>query len=339
LQPGDQLHGRTQTWTIFRPVGQGSFATAYQARCLSTGLLAAVKTSVPGPGVESEIDALVKLGKEGGHQNIVSLLDVIRVDGLVHLVLEWIEGLELFEFLSAQPGGKLSEPLARAITEQLLDALSFAHSRGVLHRDLKLDNILVSSTGLVKLIDFNLAARLEKDSVYTDPVGSVRYAAPTILELAAAGLPYPGDDGWPDVYSAGVCSFALLTGFWPFFGESAEEALDSYLGHFAQGGFGREFGFPAEISEDAREFVRAALDSRFRYRACEMRGHRWFRPEIKGDAWMPSIGSPAETLYDFGEDLLPHYTETDGMEDLLPLYEASAPGLELEEMTDVEGDW
>ncbi|KAI9021266.1 kinase-like domain-containing protein [Hyaloraphidium curvatum] len=281
---GTLLRGAAAVWRIGRPLGKGSFATVFEARG-PNGERAVVKSAAPSPQVDREAEALRKLA---GHPNVVRLLDVARTPAATHLVLERVDGLELYDFLQAQPAGRMREDLARAVATQLLDALAHCASRGVLHRDCKLDNVLVSADGRVVLIDFNLCASFTDATSHTDPVGSIRYCAPTVLELAAAGLPYPADGGWVDVYSAAVVAYACLTGCWPFRGDSPEEALEDYLAAFdARGGFGRGIEFPEDVSEQARAFVLAGLDSRYRFRADEMRAHPWL-------AEAPP--SPSETL-------------------------------------------
>lgn len=310
LEPGATLRGQNSSYTVSGVLGKGSFATAFLGECRRTFRPVALKVAPSSPAVEREIASLSALN----HPNIVSILDVIRIPGATCTVLEFVEGVELYDFLQSQPSGTLREDLVRVIIEQLLDALVYMHAKGILHRDVKLDNILVESkTGLVKLIDFNLSAPFSNETTYTDPCGSIRYAAPTVVELASSGLAYPADGGWPDVYSLAVCTYSLLTGYFPFRGETAEEALDDYLLAFdARGGFGLNLIFPEGVSEAAKEFVRTGLDSRFRFRAVEMKGHRWLREPLQASKDVLdglegladlSVGSPPETLVgDRGSD-------------------------------------
>jgi cyclin-dependent kinase-like len=142
------------------------------------------------------------------HDNVVSLLDVFRHRGKLCLVFEFVEGTVL-QLLEAAPGG-LPEAQAKRVLWQVLRALEYLHSRGVVHRDVKPENLLVSGQGVVKLCDFGFARRLHDGAVaeggaggggggrYTDYVATRRYRAPELLQGAR-------DYGTPvDVWAVGA---------------------------------------------------------------------------------------------------------------------------------------
>lgn len=153
------------------------------------------------------------------HPNIVTIHDISVAEGTLYLAMEHVDGVPLSTFLA----DKRPVPLdfAVSVLTQLASALDHAHARGVLHRDVKPGNVMVTSQGHVKLVDFGLA-RLQQEGIQQSLiVGTPSYMAP---EQQARGE----IDHRADLYSLAVLAFRLLTGRLPYEGESV---LDVYLGH------------------------------------------------------------------------------------------------------------
>jgi serine/threonine-protein kinase len=147
------------------------------------------------------------------HQNIVAVHDWGSVDGIYYMVMEYVAGLSVREILHAE--GLLAPAQAADVLEQTLGALQHAHRQGIVHRDVKPENLMVTRDGVVKVADFGLA-RAFADAQITEAgnvTGTVQYLAPEQLQGEPA-------DPRTDLYALGVVAFELLTGRLPFAGET-----------------------------------------------------------------------------------------------------------------------
>ncbi len=147
------------------------------------------------------------------HQNIVAVHDWGSVDGIYYMVMEYVAGLSVREILHAE--GLLAPAQAADVLEQTLAALQHAHRQGIVHRDVKPENLMVTRDGVVKVADFGLA-RAFADAQITEAgnvIGTVQYLAPEQLHGEPA-------DPRTDLYALGVVAFELLTGRLPFTGET-----------------------------------------------------------------------------------------------------------------------
>ncbi|KAL6619446.1 hypothetical protein ACP70R_034585 [Stipagrostis hirtigluma subsp. patula] len=209
------LQGR---YELGRVLGRGASSKVYRARDVRTGDHVAVKavrkphhpwTPEARRSVEREVAALRRLK---GHPHIVRLLDVLASRSTVYLVLELARGGSLLSALD--DGGRADEPAARRLFAQLASALAHAHARGVFHRDVKPENLLLDERGDVRLTDFGLCALADReigpDGLTATSCGTPAYVAPEIL------LKKRYDAGKADVWSCGVVLFALTAGYLPF---------------------------------------------------------------------------------------------------------------------------
>lgn len=215
----------------------------------------------------------VGLLRDTNHRNIVRLVDVYEDAWHVHVVTDLCEGGELFARLvdRAARGGDgepcFAEDEAARIVRQVLAAVSYLHSRGVVHRDLKLENILFASTAAdspVKIIDFGFA-RKHFVAHMTSTVGTPYYIAPEVLQGKY--------DKACDLWSVGVIAFMLLSGTPPFDGDTDAEVLEAVrCGHCR---------FPSRkwsgVSREGTDFVRRLLrkDTGQRMTAEQALNHPW----------------------------------------------------------------
>lgn len=147
------------------------------------------------------------------HPNIVSVYDVSRSGNVEYIVMELIEGITLKQYINRK--GLLNWKEALHFATQVTKALSHAHSRGIIHRDIKPHNIMILKDGSVKVADFGIARLLSMSNTLTqEALGSVHYISP---EQAKGG----GVDARSDIYSLGVVMYEMLTSRLPFVGESA----------------------------------------------------------------------------------------------------------------------
>ena len=206
-----------QRYRLEEFIGKGGMALVFRASDLRTGHDVAVK--VLRPEFNSDEDFLERFRREAlaaskmSHHNIVNLLDVGEEDGYRYLVMEYMRGRTLKDII--QEKGRLPEPVAGQIAIRILSALQHAHDNGIIHRDIKPQNVLVNAEGMVKVADFGIA-RVAGSNTLTkgdNVMGSVHYFSPEQArgeDVTAAS----------DIYSVGVVMYEMLTGRVPFDGNT-----------------------------------------------------------------------------------------------------------------------
>lgn len=277
----DPLVGRTLEgrYRILDRIARGGMSTVYTAvderldRMVAVKVMAAALSADPAfsDRFRREARAAARLT----HVNAVAVYDQgsDSGDGTPHvfLVMELVEGRTLRALLRERGSFKPAEALS--IMEPVLSALSAAHHAGLVHRDVKPENILISDDGVVKVADFGLARAVEADAESTRTglmMGTVAYCAPEQLTRGYA-------DQRSDVYAAGVLLFELLTGKPPFQGDSAMNVAYQHVHSRVPAPSSRVKGIPSEIDElvvaaadrepegrpaDAGEFLAAVADVR-----------------------------------------------------------------------------
>ncbi len=205
-------------YRVLDKIGEGGMATVYQAE--DTLLERVVAVKVLREQYASDPSFLARFKQEAraaaglAHQNIVSVYDVGTDGGHHYIVMEYVEGSSLKQLISQ--GAPFTIPRATSITMQILAALGFSHQKGIVHRDIKPQNILVTPDGMVKVTDFGIA-RAAASGQLTETgtvLGTVHYCSPE----QAQGR---GVTAASDLYSVGVVLYEMLTGRLPFEGEGA----------------------------------------------------------------------------------------------------------------------
>ena len=204
-------------YRLIEQIGMGGMAIVYRAVDLRTGHNVAVKVLRPEYNEDREFIGRFQREAEAAskmtHHNIVNLLDVGMDGDSRYLVMEYVQGKTLKQVI--QERGKLSAPLACQITIRILSALEHAHRNGIVHRDIKPQNILVHADGHIKVADFGIA-RIADSSTLTrgdNVMGSVHYFSPE----QARG---EGATAASDIYSTGIVLYEMLTGRVPFDGDN-----------------------------------------------------------------------------------------------------------------------
>ena len=204
-------------YRLTEQIGIGGMAIVYRAVDLRTGHNVAVKVLRPEYNEDSEFISRFQREAEAAskmtHHNIVNLLDVGMDGENRYLVMEYVQGKTLKTVI--QERGKLSPALAGQITIRILSALEHAHRNGIVHRDIKPQNILVHADGHIKVADFGIA-RIANSSTLTkgdNVMGSVHYFSPE----QAKG---EGANATSDIYSTGVVLYEMLTGRVPYDGDN-----------------------------------------------------------------------------------------------------------------------
>ena len=222
-------------YKILEKLGEGGQGTVYKAidsklgRTLVIKVLPAELTSKEANLKRFEREA--RLASALDHPNICTIFDLNEIDGVHFIAMQYIEGRNVRQLVNGRP---LSLESALSIALQTAEALTAAHSRGIIHRDIKAGNVMVTPTGQVKVLDFGLAKLLDDDAARTSgihhteitevgiPYGTATYAAP---EQAR------GDrvDARADIFSTGVLLYEMLAGTWPFQGQTAVEVRHAVL--------------------------------------------------------------------------------------------------------------
>jgi serine/threonine-protein kinase len=218
---GDPLIGRLLDgrYRIGARIARGGMASVYEATDLRLDRTVAVKVMHPGMGDDEEFAARfvreARAAARLSHPNVVAVYDQGDEDGTVFLAMELVPGHTLRDLIRKES----PMPPARALTllDPVLSALASAHRAGLVHRDVKPENVLIADDGRVKVADFGLAKAVSADTQHTATrgvlIGTVSYLAPELVVDGRA-------DARADVYAAGVVLYELLTGAKPHEGES-----------------------------------------------------------------------------------------------------------------------
>jgi len=214
-------------YKILEKLGAGGQGTVYKA--IDSKLGRAVVIKVLPQELTTKLANLKRFEREArlasalDHPNICTIFDLNEIDGVHFIAMQYVEGRNVRQLVNGKPL-KLESALSIAI--QTTDALAAAHAQGIIHRDIKAGNVMVTSKGQVKVLDFGLAKLLDDEAARTSgihhteltevgvPYGTATYAAP---EQAR------GDrvDSRADIFSTGVLLYEMLTGTWPFRGKTA----------------------------------------------------------------------------------------------------------------------
>ena len=219
LEPGAVLAGR---YEIEQTLGEGGMGAVYKAKDLAVDRLVALKVIRPDLARNSAIIDRFKqellLSQRVTHRNVIRIYDLGEGDGVKFITMEYIEGKDLRNLIRERR--KLPPVEAIEIMEQVCLALDAAHNVGVIHRDLKPQNIMIDQTGRVLVMDFGLARTLEGDGMTQSGalVGTMEYMSPE--QALAKPL-----DQRSDLFSAGLIFYELLTGEMPFHADSALASL------------------------------------------------------------------------------------------------------------------
>ncbi|RLN49395.1 hypothetical protein BBJ28_00011007 [Nothophytophthora sp. Chile5] len=214
----------------------------------------------------------LEISKSLTHPNIIKYLGAYETSHRVCIVHELVEGSDLLEHLLAH--GKMPEQQAAGVFRQLLSALQYCHAQNVFHRDLKLENVMITSDLQVKLIDFGLSEVVENaDQPLKTVCGTPLYCSPEVLFLHSTPLAArDGFRGGPaDVWSVGVLIFALLTGCAPF--------DDSDFHRLRRDVSRNRISYPTHISDEAKGLLKALLvsDAYLRPTVTDMLSYGWLQ--------------------------------------------------------------
>ncbi|XP_021964061.1 probable serine/threonine-protein kinase SIK1B isoform X2 [Folsomia candida] len=272
---------RVGFYDIEKTIGKGNFAVVKLARHRLTKTEVAIKiidkTQLSAADLRRayrEVRVLKKLH----HPHIIRLYQVMETKNMLYIVTEYAPQGEIFEHIAKH--GRLQEAQARRLYWQVVSAVDYCHKRGVVHRDLKAENLLMDVEGSVKLADFGFSTWWSQESMLETYCGSPPYAAPEVFE----GRQYSGPE--VDIWSLGVVLYVLVCGALPFDASTLPALRDRVLS--------ARYRVPYFMSADCESLVRKMLvkDPTRRLSIEQVKRHRWMQADGP-PRLLPAPGYPA----------------------------------------------
>jgi len=270
-------------YILGKVIGVGSYGTVRLAPNIHSGELAAVKIMDKSKmnkdqmeRVKMEYTAMLDLEY---HQNIIDLYQVFENENWLCIIMQYAQNGDLLEYLKIKKS--LKEEEARKFFLQILDAVEYTHKHFYIHRDLKLDNILLDNDLNVLLADWGFAGKWAPGKVLYEPFGSLHYASPEIC----AGKTYTGPE--IDMWSLGVILYAMVAGALPFGGEKTQDIYRKIMAC--------QYKIPSYCSANLKNLIKSLLepDSLKRATLFDVRHHTWITARgHTEDIVMPPVAEP-----------------------------------------------
>ncbi|KAI8917657.1 kinase-like domain-containing protein, partial [Powellomyces hirtus] len=251
---GNYVFGKT--------LGEGTFGKVKLARHVLTGQEVAVKIvdKMHAPTLVREIETW----RHMHHPNIIRLYEILCSESRIYMVMEYCTGGEAFDYICEH--GKFDDQSvdAKRVVKQLVEAVGYCHDKDFVHRDLKLENVLLTTDLNVKLIDFGFTRRVNTRNLLDTYCGSVAYAAPEMI----LGKRYSGPQA--DVWSLGVILYTLLCGYLPF-DDDSEAAIRQKILEL-------DYELPDFLSADTKDLIQEMLkiEGPERIGINDILAHPWF---------------------------------------------------------------
>ncbi|KAI8148805.1 kinase-like domain-containing protein [Fennellomyces sp. T-0311] len=259
-------------YLFVEPLGHGKFSKVMLAEHYITGEKYAVKIidkRIHDYRILSRLVREIALMEALDHENIVHLYETFETADSLYLVMEYVPGVNLDEYLQQQPNKALSEDEARSIFRQLVAAVDYCHYRWVVHRDLKAPNILLKPGGQVKLADFGLGNRFGLQRLKTI-CGSMLYYSPEII----TGQKYVGPE--IDCWCLGILLYRITAGHEPF-GHART------VGELKKDVVSGNYPMPCHLSDDLKSTIRKCL-------SLDRRRRLAVRQALQDDPWLNDHG-------------------------------------------------
>ncbi|KAJ2712455.1 hypothetical protein H4R23_006153 [Coemansia sp. Cherry 401B] len=246
----NHMYEKLASFNIKRLVGTGTYGKVFKAEHFTSNTTVALKyTQIKTANDKhsqrhnKRIEREIKLMSLLRHPNIARLYDVIQIPNYVVMVLEYISGCQLLAYI--QSCGYLKEKEACGLFRQIISAVDYMHRNCIVHRDLKLGNILIDRNNQIRIIDFGFAETFEWGRQLDTFCGSPCYASPEII----CGIKYTGPE--VDIWSLGVVLYCMLCGTLPFEGKTDKEV-------YAKISRGR-FTMPTYLSKEVQSLLKQML--------------------------------------------------------------------------------
>ncbi|KAK6510364.1 serine/threonine-protein kinase KIN2 [Arthrobotrys conoides] len=275
------LQGVTGSWVLGKTIGAGSMGKVKIARKSDGSEQCAVKI-VPRGGTEKDHSSRaprdeskeIRTAREAAimtlleHPYICGMRDVVKTNNHWYMMLEYVNGGQMLDYIISH--GRLKEKQARKFGRQIASALDYCHRNSIVHRDLKIENILISKTGDIKIIDFGLSNLYSPRSLLGTFCGSLYFAAPELLQAK----PYLGPE--VDVWSFGIVLYVLVCGKVPF----DDQSMPALHAKIKRG----VVDYPAWLTQDCKGLLSRMLvtDPRQRATLMEIMHHPWMNKGYEG---------------------------------------------------------
>ncbi len=211
-------------YEIISRIGSGGMADVYKAKDHKLNRFVAVKVLKKEFRDDKAFISKFRVEAQSAaglaHANIVNIYDTGEENGIYYIVMELVDGITLKEYIEKK--GRLSVREATSIALQISAGLEAAHNNGIIHRDVKPQNIMISTDGKVKVADFGIARASTSNTINSSVMGSVHYSSP---EQSRGGY----SDAKSDIYSLGITMYEMLTGRVPFDGDTAVSVAIKHL--------------------------------------------------------------------------------------------------------------
>ena len=253
-------------YKVLSILGEGTFGIVKLAQDKMTKENVAIKT-LEKKKIKDEKDKFrvkteIEILKRMSHLNVIKTKKIFKDSENIYIIMEYCEKGELFNHIEKET--HLSNDEAACYFYQLINGLEYIHQKGIVHRDLKLENILLNKNNILKIIDFGLSNHYDKNELLTTPCGSPSYASPEIL----SGKQYDGI--MIDIWSTGIILYAMLCGYLPF---DDENQLILY-----QKIINCELDIPEHLEEDSVDMLKKILvnDPKKRITIKEIKKHKFY---------------------------------------------------------------
>ncbi|XP_042041349.1 SNF1-related protein kinase catalytic subunit alpha KIN10-like [Salvia splendens] len=254
-----------RNYIVGEVLGIGTFAKVKIAQHVRTGQNVAVKiinrTMMRSPTNQEKVRREIKIGQLCVHPHVIRVYEVIETPTNIYVIMEHMMKGELFDYITEKK--RLQEDEARHYFQQIIAGVEYCHRNNVVHRDLKLENLLLDEKGNVKIADFGLSNIMKDGNLLRTACGSPNYAAPEII----SAQPYGPE---VDIWSCGIILYALLCGALPF-----DDTNIPFLFKKIKAG---RYSLPDQLSAGACDLIKRILvvDPTRRLTIHGIRQHPWF---------------------------------------------------------------
>ncbi|XP_016948586.1 serine/threonine-protein kinase par-1 [Drosophila biarmipes] len=286
---------RVGFYDIERTIGKGNFAVVKLARHRITKNEVAIKIIDKSQLDQTNLQKVyreVEIMKRLKHPHIIKLYQVMETKNMIYIVSEYASQGEIFDYIAKY--GRMSESAARYKFWQIISAVEYCHKKGIVHRDLKAENLLLDLNMNIKIADFGFSNHFKPGELLATWCGSPPYAAPEVFE----GKQYTGPE--IDIWSLGVVLYVLVCGALPFDGSTLQSLRDRVLS-------GR-FRIPFFMSSECEHLIRRmlVLEPTRRYTIEQIKRHRWMCPELLEHVLIAkyNLGAERQAGLEPSEDIL-----------------------------------
>ena len=253
-------------YNVLKKLGEGTFGVVVLAIHKITNEKVAIKILEKEKIIDktdmNRIKKEIEILKQLRHNNIVHLYNVIETSTHIYLIMEYINGVELFDYIIKKR--RIDELESCKLYQQIISGIEYLGKLNIVHRDIKPENLLIDKNKRIKIVDFGLSNNYQKNELLSTACGSPFYAAPEMVR----GEKYSGIK--IDIWSSGIVLYAMLCGFLPF----EDKDNDKLYKKIIEG----VFDIPSFLSEDAIDLISHILNvnPKKRYNINDIKKHIWF---------------------------------------------------------------